>query len=169
MAVKKVGLDQIPKDILQDLQVLSISKKKEYAAIGHNYYEIQPTSAVKLMEALAELVDILEEVRQKKVKRVMDILNDEQKQQFDPLQIVTTLNDIMTDKDAIERLKALLPSVLEGVDETDLQEITIGQLIDVFDKVVAVNIATLPPSYRQQVEEAKKQFTGTEAEAAKNP
>jgi len=152
MAVKKLGIDQVPKDMLKDLQTFTPEANKEIVAVGHNFYEITPTSAIQLLEVVSDLFDILEELRLKKIERIKNTLNEKQKEEFDPTLVFTTINDIITDKQAVSQLKDLLPRLLDGVDPDDMKDMTIGQLLEVFDKVIAVNLNTLPPSYRKQLQ-----------------
>lgn len=155
MAIKKVRPEDIPKDKLGDLQVLLPSTKKEYVAIGESFYEVYPTSAVKLMQALSQLVDILAEVRKRKIERILETLTDKEKEEFSSASVVVTMNDLLVDPEAVEKVKSLIPDFLEGVDPEDLEKMTIGQLIDALDKITKVNVETLPPSYiREQIEQA---------------
>lgn len=158
MSVKKVSFDVIPKDVLGELQVLSGTVKKEYLSIGKSFYEVYPTSAVILMESLAELVSILDELRVKKIKRIKEQLNEEQSKNFNPFKVMTNINDIITDSVAVGKLKGILPKILEGVAPEDVEEMTIGQLVDAFEKIIEINIETLPPSYRNQIKQKQKEM-----------
>ena len=179
MSARKVSVDQIPKELLGDLQTLITSNKKEYIVIGNNYYEVFPTSAVSLMEAIADLIKILDELREKKVDRIRKLLPPEEQKTFNPLLVVATVDDIITDRNAVESLKALIPRLLEGVDPQDLEAMNIGQLVSAIDKIITVNTETLPPSYRKALQKKQEEILNsqkleseqdTEAEAvAKNP
>lgn len=169
MASQKVDVNKIPKEVLGELQSLLCTSKKEYVVIGSSFYEIYPTSAINLMQVLAELMELLDKVRMKKIERIKKILTPEQQEKFDPTTIYTTMEDLISDKEGVEKLKALIPKVLVGVDEVDLEQITLGQLMDVMDKVIKINLDTLPPSYKKQVEQKTKAFTKKEDSATKNP
>jgi len=171
MPVKKLSATDIPSDLLGDLQSLLITKTKEYVAIGQNFYELYPTSAVKLMQVLAEFDSILNEVWQEKTDRIKKNLNEEQLKKFDPIDVVVTVEDLLVNKNFITKVREIMPLIIEGVDEEDKEAMTLGQTVDLVQKVIKVNFETLPPSYRAKVEEVASKFTQDKKEndAAKNP
>jgi len=168
--IKKLGVNEVPQDVLKDLQPFVPNTHKEIIAIGQNFYEVTPVAAVQLLEVISELFELLDELRIRKIEKIKSTLSEKQLEEFNSAMVITTINDIITDKQAVENLKGLLPKLLEGVDETDLANITIGQLLDSFDKIIAVNLETLPPSYKEQLKQAN--IVPPEKEegvAAKNP
>ena len=168
--IKKLGINEVPQDVLKELQAFVPNQHKEVIAIGNNFYAVTPTSAVKLLEVISELFEILDELRIKKIERIKAELTEEQLKDFNPALVMTTINDIITDKTAVEKTKALLPKLLDGVDEEDLQAITIGQLLNAFDKIIEVNINTLPPSYKKTLQDMNiVKDEQNEVDASKNP
>jgi len=147
MGVRKVDITELPKEKLEELQPL-LKAQPVYVAIGKSVYELYPTPATKLLEVLADIVSIITNLQEKKKALAETLeLSDEEKRQF----MRVTITDILSDKETVEKLKGILKKVLDGVDENDFDNITTGQLIELVNKVVEVNINTLPPSVRNRL------------------
>ncbi len=154
MAAKKVDVARIPKDILGDLQTLVSSDAKEFVAVGSNFYEIHPTSAPILMKSMSAFTELLEESRIRKIEKVHK-LDDK----IDPVLVIVTIRDLVSDPLAGEGLLTILTELLDGVDATDLGSMNIGQMLDALDKAIKVNLDTLPESFKYQFAEVADTVT----------
>ena len=147
MAVKKVNIANLPKDKLEELKPL-LQAQPEYAPIGESVYEIYPIPATQLLLVISDLIKVVTKIQDKKIKLAEAMnLGDEEKREF----IKVTTNDILSDEEAVSKLKEILRVVLDGVDEDDFNKMNTGQLINLLDVVVKVNINTLPPSVKEKL------------------
>lgn len=149
MTVQKLTIDEVPKDVLGDLESLIADSKKEYVAIGSSYYAISPMPAIVLMEVLGKFMETLEKIRRRVIEQIVSELTPEQQEKFNPATVFVTIRDMLKDQESLEFLKALLEKILEGVDPKDFESITTNQLAKVIDIIVKVNIDTLPQSFRE--------------------
>lgn len=146
MTVKKVGIGDVPKEVLGDLQTLLASDKKEFVAIGANFYEIRPTPAIKLMDVLSRFLKLVDTMREHKA----DVLNKTAEKKLNAYETFVGYQDIIASPEAISEIKDILMDVLEGVDPDDANRISIGQVMDTIGKLVTINIETLPQSFKEQ-------------------
>ena len=151
MAVNKVSVDNIPKDVLGDLQALVSTSKEEYVVIGSNFYTLEPMPAIKLMDVLGKFMETLEGIRRNVIEEVISTMTPEKQADFDSTLVFVTVRDILKDKDAILTLKDLMSSIVEGVDSDDFEAVTPTQLSKLIDAIVKVNIDTLPQSFREAI------------------
>jgi len=160
MGVKKVNLASLPKEKLEELKPL-LQAEAVYVAIGQNVYELYPTPATKLLKVLSDIVGLIQRVQDKKkaIAETLD-LGDEEKRAF----MQVTITDILSDDENIQTLTNILRELLDGVDEEDLNQMTTGQLISLINKIVEVNINTLPPSVKDKLFNVSKQV-GIQVEA----
>ena len=149
MSVKKLTIEEIPKDVLGDLQTLVSDSKKEYIVVGTTYYCLEPMPAIKLMEVLGKFMETLEGVRRQVIESMMAELPPDKQSSFDSNSVIITIRDLLKDEDVIKVVKGLLSKVLEGVDSKDFDNITTNQLVRVVDSVIKINIETLPQSFRE--------------------
>ncbi len=146
MTVKKIGIGDIPKEVLGDLEVLLAANVKDYVAIGANYYEICPTPAIKLMSSLSRFLKMIDNMRGTKA----DILNSTNNTKLNPYEVLITHQDVIADPEAITEIQKILTDILEGIDPEDLDKISIGQVMDTITKLIKINIDTLPESFKEQ-------------------
>ncbi len=146
MTVKKVGLGDVPREVLGDLEVLLAADVKEYVAIGKNYYEIRPTPAIKLMSSLSRFLKMVNNMRETKA----DVLNSTNKTKLNAYEVIVGQQDIISSPEAIEEIREILIDVLVGIEEEDMETISIGQVIDTVTKLIKINIDTLPESFKDQ-------------------
>jgi len=151
MSVSKVSVDNIPKDVLGDLQALVSSAKTEYIAVGTGFYALEPMPAIKLMEVLGKFMETLEGLRRGVIEEILSTLTPENQEAFDSSKVFVTVRDILRDNDAMIVLKDLMEEVLEGIDPEDFNIITPTQLSKVIDAIIKVNIDTLPQSFREAI------------------
>jgi len=168
MAASKVNINEIPSNILGDIQALVALPKKEYVAVGSSVYVIEPSPAIVLMEAMGMLTELLEKLRTKKIEVVQIEAPDVQRHQ-----VQLMIRDIINSVDSGPSLHKILEKLLHGVDKADLDAMNVGQMIVAIDKAIKINMDTLPESFRetlptlpsnQEVEEAV-----VEDEEIKNP
>lgn len=146
MSANKIDVTAIPKEMLGDLQSLITTSKKDYIAVNNSFYEIIPTSATKLMEVMAAYTDILDKARERKVAKMLKINPD-----INPLHVFVVVNDLMSDTEAGEGIREILASALDGVAESDLEKMNIGQMFDSLDKMLRINVSTLPKSFQDEI------------------
>lgn len=147
MAVKKVGTGEIPREVLGDLEVLLAANAKEYVAIGSNFYEIRPTPAIRLMDVLSRFLKMIDNMREQKAE-ILNKTNDDKK--LNQYEIFVGYQDIISNPEAIGKIKDILIEILDGVDPEDIEKISIGQVMDTVKKLISINIDTLPQSFKDQ-------------------
>jgi len=143
MAAIKVNISDIPSDILGDVQALVSPPKKQYIAIGSSVYQIEPAPAIVLMEAMGMFAQLLEDLRKKKVEVLQS-----QDPEIQAKQVEVYIRDIIHNSDAGPSLGAILDKLLQGAEKADLDTMNIGQMMAAIDKAIAVNMDTLPASFR---------------------
>jgi hypothetical protein len=160
MGVKKVNIATLPKEKLEELKPL-LQAQAEYVAIGQSVYELYPTPATKLLKVLSDIIGLIQKVQDKK-KAIAETLNlgDEEKRAF----MQVTITDLISDEENIQTIKGILNELLDGVDTEDFEQMTTGQLISLINKIVKVNINTLPPSVKDKLFNVSKQV-GIQVEA----
>jgi len=166
MSVQKLTIEQVPKDVLGDLEALITDSKKEYVAIGSSYYAMTPMPAIQLMEILGRFMEALEGVRRKVIENILSELTPDQQKEFNSANVFVTMRDMLKDTDSLELIKELMSKVLTGVEPKDLDSITTNQLAKVIDVVVKININTLPQSFREALLPGS---TMTDEEGIKSP
>lgn len=149
MAAIKIDASKIPPNVLGDLQSLIASSKKEYIAIGNSYYEVYPTSATTLMEAMSQFSTTLDSARVRKYDKLKAIDPD-----FELREIVVTIKDLVNDAQAGKEIEEVLKKLIGEVDQSDMDTITVGQMFDALDKLIRINIDTLPPTFQEQMKQA---------------
>ena len=160
MGVKKVNIANIPKEKLEELKPL-LQSQAEYVAIGESVYELYPTPATKLLNVLSSIIALIMKIQEKKKALAETMgLGDEEKRVF----IQVTMADLLSDEESINTIKTILKELLEGVEESDFENMTTGQLTYLINKIVEVNINTLPPSVRDRLFTVSKQV-GIQVEA----
>lgn len=151
MTVKRVDKSQIPDNILGDLESLTIEDKFEYIAIGHSYYILYPTLATKLLDILNGLISVTYEVKRKRYDEYIqnkEKLPEKKRGVILPYESFSVNSlEVLQDKNAREKLINLIDEAIEGVTEEDKSKITIGQIVDIFNKIISVNMKTLPKSF----------------------
>ena len=156
MPVKKVNIADIPKDKLDELQPL-LQSKCEYVVIGKNIYELYPTPATKLLNVLSKIVTLIKEIQLKKKKEAEDLgLNEEEIKAY----MRVTQTDLLSDVDSVNTLKEILGEMLDGIDKEDMDNMTTGQLAILINKLIEININTLPPSAKDKLLQTSKDVIG---------
>jgi hypothetical protein len=143
--------ENLPEDVKKNLQVL-LKPKAEVVVIGSNYYEIYPLPAIKFLEVLKDLFEIIDELKQKKVKLLSMTLEDESKKEELLKNVRVEFSDILSDSATYNKIVELLKNkILEGVDEKDFEQMTTSQFIYLFNKLVEVNIENFPPAIKERL------------------
>jgi hypothetical protein len=156
MVVKKltnVNVEKLPEEIKKNLQVLT-RPKGEIVVIGSNYYEIYPLPAIKFLEILKEFFEILDALKQKKLKMIEMLANQEDDSAKEKLlkNVRVEFSDILSDEESYNKIVELLKTkILEGVDEEDFNNMTTSQFVYLINKLIQVNIDNFPPSIRNFV------------------
>jgi hypothetical protein len=176
MGVKRVDSSRVPKEVLGDLQSLLSSSKEEYIVVGKNFYSIGPLPAIQLMDILGRFLTMLDGVRRQKIEESKSYLSGEELQNFDPSSIIVSVQDLLTDPEATSFIKDLLKEILDGTEENDFEEMSVGQMTNTIDKIIKVNMETLPQSFVNNFEKNAEQqglstnLEGVEQEnSSKNP
>lgn len=131
--------------MLGDLEALVSTAKVDYIAIGSNFYEIKPSPAPILMDAMAKFTDLLEDARARKVEKYKAI-----DPELDAALVVVHIQDLVSDPAAAGDLQDVLQILLDGVEKEDIDTMNIGQMLNSIDKAIKINIDTLPDSFKQQ-------------------
>jgi hypothetical protein len=160
----------IPANVLGDLEALVPAKNKDYVVIGANYYELYPTPAIQLLGVLGDFIEIVDAVRVDKIAALRKQKENVEKDggsvpwaNLDLEAIVgVTFQDLLTNANGLARIREILTKVLEGVDDEDFKDMGLGQLSLIMTKLVSVNLATLPPSFRKVFEDTTRQMTGVD-------
>lgn len=150
MAATKVDPSKLPPNVLSDLQSLIASSKKEHVAIGDSYYIVYPTSATMLMEAMSEFSTALDAARVRKYEKLKAI-----DPEMELKNIGVSIRDLINDAQAGSDIESVLKKMMGEVDDSDMQKITVGQMFDALDKLIRINIDTLPPSFQAQMRNAQ--------------
>jgi|GEM_PF-6787531 len=161
MPVNKINVADVPQDVLGDLRALVTSSHKEIISVGDSFYELYPTPAIQLMEMLSDLMNLLNQAREIKVEKIRDSLSEEELNEFKPDEVIVTIQDILSDEKTANSVKQILECVLTGVSPEDMEVMTIGQLFDIFSKVIKVNVDTLPESFKASIATQTQQMMGT--------
>jgi len=160
MGVKKVNVANIPKEKLEELKPL-LQAQAEYVAIGESVYELYPTPATKLLNVLSRIISLIMKIQEKKKALAETMgMGSEEKRAF----VQVTIADILGDDESIGMVKSILKEILDGVDENDFEKVTTGQLLYIINKVVEVNMNTLPPSVKEKLFSVSEQV-GLKVEA----
>jgi hypothetical protein len=146
MAVKKLNIAEIPKDKLEQLKPL-LQAEGVLVPIGKSIYEVYPTPATKLMKALKDGISLIKKAREKKIEYLKSLGVEN----IDPNSVSLTTEDLIADEELMNGLKAIIWELIDGVDKEDFENITAGQLIYLLQKLVEVNVNTLPPEFRGAV------------------
>lgn len=170
MSATKVNINEIPKDILGDIQALVQSSKKEYIAIGASIYQIEPAPATTLMEAMGEFAELLERLRKKKIEAIKEEIPD-----ADTTGVGLFVRDIIYNSASGVSLSGILSKLLQGVDKADIDSMNVGQMLNAIDKAIKINIDTLPGSFKETFaapsvdQEPSETQEGTTDSEIKNP
>lgn len=176
MAATKVNVNEIPADVLGDIQSLVSLSKKEYISIGKSIYQIEPAPAIVLMEAMGEFTSLLDTLRKKKIEMLKSQAPD-----IDTAMVDVYIKDIVYNSESGTSLSGVLDKLLQGVEKSDLDAMNIGQMLNAIDKAIKINLDTLPASFResfiprevqqvmQQEDEAPKVEDSVGDEEIKNP
>ena len=164
MVVKKlnnINPEVLPKEVKENLNLL-IKPKPEIVVIGRNYYELHPIPAIKFLEILRDLFNLVDKLKEKKRKVLSILANDEsitkENKNVDIKNIQITFTDILEDEEAYNELINLLKTkILEGVDEEDFNQMTAPQLIYLMNKIIQVNLNNIPPALSKNIFGADKQ------------
>ena len=175
--VQKVSVDSVPANALGDLQALISSNNKEYVVMGSSYYALYPTPAIHLLGFISEFIEIIELVRREKINNLQ-----KQKEAIEreggrvpwsdidlEVSVGVTFQDIIMSQTGLTRIKDVLTKLLGGVDDADFNDMSLGQLSLVMDKIIKVNLDTLPDSFRKVFEGVAKQMTGIDVSVKEPP
>lgn len=143
MSAKKVSIENVPKNVLGDIQALTALSKKDYIAIGPSIYEIEPAPAIVLMEAMGMFTELLEDLRKKKLELIKSV-----NPKIEAGDIQVYIRDLIHSTDAGPSLSIVLSKLLQGAETIDLEQMNIGQMISAIDKAIRINLDTLPESFR---------------------
>jgi len=136
MSVSKIN------EIPPDLEFLLRKNTKEVTVIGSSAYEIYPLHFTKLMDVIADLLEIVCDFRNLSK-------NEEGKEELTP----EVFLEYFSKAENRTKILDLLEKVVEGVSPEDYREITFIQLVHLITKVISVNMAGLPEEVRGQAEQ----------------
>ncbi|RLG01346.1 hypothetical protein DRN58_01950 [Thermococci archaeon] len=135
MSVSKIS------EIPPDLEFLLRKNTKEVTVIGSSAYEIYPLHFTKLMDVIADLLEIVCDFR--------NLSKNEGKEELAP----EVFLEYFSKAENRTKILNLLEKVVEGVSPEDYREITFIQLVHLITKVISVNISGLPEEVRGQAEQ----------------
>jgi len=154
MVVKKLNnfnVENLPESVKENLKVL-LRPKGEIVVIGNSLYELYPIPAIKFLEILKDFFEILDNIKQKKIKLIEMTETDETQRQQLLKNVRVEFADILEDEESYNKIIEILKNkVLEGVDEQDFNIMTTPQLVYLINKIIETNINNFPPALREKI------------------
>ena len=147
MPVKPLKPGEVPESVLGDLKTL-MPDKFEYVSIGSNVYQLYPLPALKLLDLVASFIEALRDLRKRILQELQESLSPEEFQQVKNT-VMITVPDMISDEKSRKVLLEIAQAALEGADPEDIQNMTAGQLAILLDKILKINLETIPETMRQ--------------------
>jgi len=144
MIIKKKDVDI--NALGDDLKNLMATNIKKDVVIGKHVYEIYPMSALELFDVLSEIFEIVEQAKFIKMQELKMLGKS-----VDEKNVQITINDVIKYPETRKKVKELLLKILKGVDEEDLNSMTVAQMGYLIASLIDVNLKTLPKEIYDEI------------------